>query len=327
MRTASAMWVGMMTLVTCLALSAEEGPAPAAGVEAAGEEEAVEAGPAADRLSARREALEFSVACRQWRGKFRLLERDFARTSSDAERTEMIDSLYEIEDPAGLAELTSLLASKQIELRRAAVTILGMKDVTSDDLPAALVDVVLNDPSDDIRTIAASALERVHTGVEIRKLLRALERNNRYQAGWAAIALGQLRDFRAVKPLIDELVVYVTVPVETLQTGAGKDYIAGWECKVARGAVGYQPIIKKLGGGVRVRGTRRAPTGNRDALDALVKITGRDFGYDQNAWRAWYKEEGKALLDEQTRQRRAAEAPRRPSAEPVPASQPSESRD
>ena len=136
-----------------------------------------------------------------------------------------------------------------------------------------------------------------------------------------------MRDFRAVKPLIDELIVYVNVPVETYEAGAGRDYIAGWECKVAPGVVAYQPIIKRLGGGVRTRGTRRAPTGNRDALDALVKITGRDFGYDQNAWRAWYKEEGKAILAEQTRQRRAAGRTRRQPAEPAPASQPSNARD
>jgi len=39
---------------------------------------------------------------------------------------------------------------------------------------------------------------------------------------------------------------------------------------------------------------------NQPVLDALTKLTGTDFGYDQRAWRYWYAQEKIAKESSQT---------------------------
>lgn len=258
----------------------------------------------------RQQAHERVVRRREWRTRYRQLIRRYARAESASDREDIIGELYQVRDVDGLAEMTHLFDCDYVELRQAALTIASQRDFVSEHLSRDLIDVILNDPVDGIRTVAVGALERVRTSGDIKTLLRALKRGERREAGWAAIALGRLRDYEAVEPLIKQLRVAVTVPASTMDAHGSVTYIAGWEVKIAPGTVAYQPIIKKRGGGRRIaKGRRREWAGNRDVLDALVEITGQDFGFDQNVWTAWWKESGKELLAQERLRRKAQEPP------------------
>lgn len=258
----------------------------------------------------RRQALDSTVRQRDWRSWYRRLNRRYAGAGSPSDREDIIGELYQVTDADALAEVTCLFDSDHIELRRAALTIAGQRDFVGEHLSRDLIDVILSDPSDEIRAVAVSALERVRTSADIRTLLRTLKRGDRREAGWAAIALGRLRDYAAVEPLIKQLRVAIMVPASTMDIGGSVSYIAGWEVKIAPGTVAYQPIIKKRGGAERVaRGRRREWADNRDVLDALTEITGQDFGFDQGTWTAWWKEYGKELLADQRRRRKTLERP------------------
>jgi len=258
----------------------------------------------------RRQAHQSAVRRREWRSWYRRLIRRYARAEFTSDREHIIGELYQIKDVDALAEITRLFDCDHIELRQAALTIVSQRDFVDEHLSGALIDVILSDPADEIRAVAVSALERIRTSADIRALLRALRRGDRREAGWAAIALGRLRDYEAVEPLVKQLLVAIMVPASTTDISGSVSYIAGWEVKIASGTVAYQPIIRKRGGVRRVaQGRRREWAGNRDVLDALIEITGQDFGFDRNAWTAWWREYGKDLLKQQREQRKAREVP------------------
>ena len=276
------------------------------------------------RLRDRRKEAQEAAARREWRAWSRRIVRRYAEAESAPAREDIVTELYEVTDPNGLDAMTRLFDCDHFDLRRAALTVTSMRDFTSDELPGKLIDVLLKDSSDDLRHIAASALERVRTEREIHTLLRVLRTSDRRAAGWAAIALGRLRDYRAVEPLIKQLNVRIVIPAPGNEPSGPKPV---WTMNYAPGTMAYDYVtISVVGGKLRIlpipnykeihkkrrekreerkrekQGTR-ALAGNIDARDALIEITSRDFGFDQKAWTAWWSQYGGELLAEQRRTR------------------------
>ena len=250
------------------------------------------------RAQERSEDLQELRSRRAWRALMRRLVRRYATARSQAERDEVLDEIYALDDPDALSAAVLLLDSDYIEIRRAAVTIVSMRDVDSDDLPDRLVDIVLGDPSDDIRHIAAGALSRVDSPVVLTRLLRALRRSDPHSSRWAAIALGELGSYRAVPFLISQLWVRIQVPSGTLIDSQSESYIEGVDVLIAPGTVAYQPRILKRGGSSSVSGgSKTVYVHNPDAREALIKITGQDFAFDQSAWNAWWRRYRAELLE------------------------------
>ncbi|MFH0965664.1 MAG: HEAT repeat domain-containing protein [Planctomycetota bacterium] len=262
----------------------------------------------------RLDALEQERARRTWQTEMRRISRRYAQTTTPEQREEILNELYALKDPEALNALGVLLNDDALELRRAAVTILSMRFTGTEDLPERLVDVVLTDSSDDIRYIAAGALSHADSPRALRRLLRTLRGRDPRSKGWSAIALGYLGDPQAVAPLIDALYVSVPAPASTTTESGRAAYVAGWDVVITKGAVTYQPRIEKLGNAQRaVGGAKWVLAPNLDAREALVRITSQDFGLDQNAWRAWWKDAEKRFLKKE-----------RPVRVQVPASRPQE---
>lgn len=96
----------------------------------------------------------------------------------------------------------------------------------------------------------------------------------------AGFALGRMKDPSAIQPLIEALVTYRKIKIN--QPGGDNPTTAGfggW-----RGGPGGMGMT--AGGGAK---WVVEPSRNQAVLDALVSLTGQNFGFDQSAWRDWYR--------------------------------------
>ena len=119
--------------------------------------------------------------------------------------------------------------------------------------------------------------------------MAALKDNDNYKVNRAAAALARLQDKSAISPLIDAL---TTTHTRVINTGPGAD--------ATTTAFTSSGTLMKKGEGPEVQIVH---VRNQPVLDALTKLTGADFGYDQRAWRYWHaqekiaKEASQATLD------------------------------
>ena len=94
----------------------------------------------------------------------------------------------------------------------------------------------------------------------------------------AGVALGRIKDPSSIDTLIESL---VTRHYEVIQPPGGPGSMT--------------TTFNKNGGGGGGIGMNQKPKlvphdlQNQDVLEALVAITGQNFGYDQRAWATWYK--------------------------------------
>jgi len=119
---------------------------------------------------------------------------------------------------------------------------------------------------------ATEALSKIGKSA-VEPLLKALKDKNRYIRGYAAWALGRIKDKRAVEPLIKAL----KDRSECVRRNAA--YALG-EIKDKRAV---EPLIEAL----------KDIYTSELAAEALKKITGRNFGEDYQRWLDWLKKQKK----------------------------------
>ena len=107
--------------------------------------------------------------------------------------------------------------------------------------------------------------------------IAALKDNENIRVNRAAAALARLQDKSAVSPLIDAL---RTTHTRLLDPGRGAD--------ATTTAFTSGGTMMKKGEGPEVQISH---VQNQPVLDALTKLTGVDFGFDQRAWRYWHAQE------------------------------------
>jgi hypothetical protein len=167
-----------------------------------------------------------------------------------------------------------------------------------------LVRLSLKDAEPRVRKAAFSSIDHEHLDRALPYLVEALEDETNDIVQRAAEALGAIGDTRAVPPLIRALVtshkVNVQVPSQnTVSISAPhgtSNYSIGGSTGVLPGNIETMLRTGQLPYGVALANpdiryttvTVNVDVRNKKVLEALVQLTDGDFGFDQDAWHAYW---------------------------------------
>jgi HEAT repeat protein len=178
------------------------------------------------------------------------------------------EGLGRLKDARAVEPLLSALLDKKKEVRRAAAEALGK--IKSPKAVKPLIDA-LQDTDGYVREHAALALGEIKDPGAVAPLIAALQHKDwatRWKAAWA---LGEIKDARAVEPLI----------VALQDKKAEVRHRAAWALGEIKDRRAIKPLIPLL--------DDEHVTVRMFAEEALVKITGKHYGHDSQAWLQWWE--------------------------------------
>ena len=235
-----------------------------------------------------------------WFGVVREIERRL-EFGEPAERLAALEELRDIDDPLAIDALVKRLGSvPNVDLRLEVVEALGRMGVYPAVRPLVRFAVFDAEPAVRQRALDGFPAELHLTAAdEFVKLLRNRDNGvvQRAAAGLAAVGTRE-----AVPALIHALVTSHQTTVRVLNDAPNYQVGGG----MTRGAISpeaYRQIAEAsfpFGANVihpdsayRTK-TIRVAVQNEAARLALINITGEDFGYNEAAWRRWWRQSGKA---------------------------------
>ena len=226
-----------------------------------------------------------------------------AASFDNRRRGEALNTISRIDDPAATRAVQTLFAKNPSrDIRLAAID--AFENIGGRTPVPALVAIAVLDIDDEIRREAALALDPVASTESIRELAKHLRATENTSVQRAADALRTVADERATPFLIDALItshrISIQVPDRTPSFGVGGGQIG------AAGPTQLSPELEamlrtgQLEPGVHLPKPRmvtkrvRRDIRNTPVLQALVQLTGQNFGFDKAAWRRWLLETKKA---------------------------------
>ena len=244
-----------------------------------------------------------------WTRRLKIYRQAYFSEKADVHQRAEQD-LFAIREPAAVVPLVRTFAGDSEPARRLVVQVVAA--IPGPEAMNALIGLILADSDPSVRTEAADSLTgRGEAGAASPQLIKALQQVDPAVVGRAAAALAAFNEASAVPKLVgalvrvDEQVVFV--PSENAQP-AGPSYIFGGGPSIpyltgpvigpgiiAYGA-GSVPLFSGVAAGGGVGGAPRgAPEPrlvrtvqrNDEVLDALVRMTGVNFGFDVPAWKGW----------------------------------------
>jgi hypothetical protein len=156
--------------------------------------------------------------------------------------------------------------------------------IASPDAWQTLVLCSLDDEDEEIRLTCLDYIEK-QTGTGATGMyIKRLRSKENYMINRAGAALGRMKDPSAVNPLIDALVTLHSVMIQPPSGNMNSTF-------------GNSPqggTFSFGGGGPKYEDRQFQNTSVRDAL---VSLTGQDFGYDRQAWKRWLASQKKQNVD------------------------------
>lgn len=189
--------------------------------------------------------------------------------------------LLAIRDPAAINQLGEALRAEKVNPQKRVVLIRSLVQVShvSAFQIVAAWSVSINEPSEDIRQLCIEELKkRTNDYPEARRTMVDIYRGCLRAemplaiVRMAAKTLGDIEGYEAIPELIEVLEVTVTESSQEQSQG----YSFG------PGGTGFSQGAKPVKRPVQVP--------NQEVLTALRRLTGVDFGYNQSAWRSWYRQ-------------------------------------
>jgi hypothetical protein len=190
--------------------------------------------------------------------------------------SEAYQQIRSIDDPAAVPALQAALADPRDEAR-----ILFIEALARIGTPAAkevLAYGALHDLVSEVRLTCLDHLKKEANPEVVAFFIDQLRHANNDVVNRAGLALKQMGDPTAVGPLIDALVTIHVMKVQTSNPG---------QISTTFGTGGTaSPGGLTVGGG----GPRNIPypAQNQMVLDALVSLTGVNYGFNVELWKAWY---------------------------------------
>lgn len=205
---------------------------------------------------------EWFIRLKRWRGWFDSDKASQARTN-----------ILSIKDEAATkALMMGLRDESDPRVRKLYITALAGIDTSASARALAIGAMV--DPVEEVRLTCLDYLEKKIRPEVTAYFVGKLRSKDNIEVNLAAVALGRLKDPTSIGPLIDAL---ATSHKFKIVNGGGEG--------------GINPSFSSRGGGLSV-GKKpkyiRRLIPNQSALDALVKITGCNFNFDEKAWKYWY---------------------------------------
>jgi hypothetical protein len=185
-------------------------------------------------------------------------------------------SLTSIDDPIAARPIGEFFARERRRDVKALYAGILARIATADAI-RILVERALSDPDDEVFYSCVGKLAQIQKPRIGVAFIAALKDNDNIKVNRAAAALARLQDKSAISPLIDAL---KTTHSRVINAGPGAD-------ATTTAFVNGGTLMKK-GEGPEVQIVH---VQNQPVLDALTKLTGADFGFDQRAWRYWYSQE------------------------------------
>ena len=222
---------------------------------------------------------------------------DPQKRKKDAVFAEGRQRLMDIDDPLAIGPVTRVLGKGGVRTRLLLVEWLGR--FNDDEATANLIATVLLDPDAEVRSTATAALAGESDPRIARSLVAALCSDDEEVIRNAASAIGTLEIGEAAGELVTLLSATGKrrrrVSRVELLHGIGQSYVAGLRFRAARGVAQAEPIIGVAGAGTAIAsGQRRTRTITEtvtvyrtEVQEALIKITGRNFGFDEQKWSEW----------------------------------------
>ncbi len=186
------------------------------------------------------------------------------------------EELREISDPAAVPALAAAVTTEPVFQVRAWY-VESLSRIRSADAVQALVALAVDHPDPETRVAAVERLAVIGPEPAVPRLIASLASGDPARINRAADALGRLGGQAAILPLVAAL--------ETRQvvTAAGPPPGSTSATFSPTGGGGLS-----MGGGPK---QQIVAVRNEGVLEALVAITGVDFGWDAAAWRAWFASE------------------------------------
>jgi hypothetical protein len=209
---------------------------------------------------------EWSQKVERWRGWL-------AGDRAEAAR----QNILAIDDPAAVKALAAVLRNDSLQPARL-LYIEALAKIGTPDALKALAVMAVEDPVEEVRLTCLDYLQKKKDPEVVDYFVGKLRSKDNRTVNLAAIALGRLKDPSAVGPLIDALVTS-----HKFKVGQGSP--GSISTSFSTGGPGAGSGGLSIGGGPKIY-TRQIP--NQAVLDALVALTGRNFNFDERAWKAWF---------------------------------------
>lgn len=238
---------------------------------------------------------------RGWRRRIADLVRGLT-SRSPAERARAAARLLAVDDPVAAPAVLELLKHRDPRVRILALKVVGRQGFRGGD--EALVRLVLEDGDPEVRRLARLALLRTAGDQALKLLVAALASERGELRRRAAAVLGELGDPRVVPALIESIRETVLTgnaggPVIGRLGSRDQPILGDIDTVVAPGVAVMKPRVERISSFVGMGSPGRLQVRtliNYEAVDALEAITGLEFGDDQEAWRRWWKREGRSFL-------------------------------
>jgi hypothetical protein len=211
----------------------------------------------------------------------------------DNERAhEAEELLLDITDPNAVPALSQYFeGEKDPKIRLLFVDALA--NVNSSDAVYTLGDGAIYDGDLEVRLTCLDYLKKEPRPDLVKYYAGALKHKDNVTVNRAAFCLKELQDDSVVSALIDSLVT--THKTKIGKSGGGDQYTTTFGGPTGGGGGGAgmsaSPGGLSMGGGPKILVQHLR---NTEVLDALVNLTGANFGYDTQAWKHWLTSQQKA---------------------------------
>jgi len=224
----------------------------------------------------------------------------YGDNSSKAETA--LSQLKAIRDPAAIEALMKYLFDKESKPTERGMLVEMLSEIEHDDATNALLKIATEDESEEIRHAAVAALKPRNSTALLKALTGFLKNKDNRRVEAAAAALAELGDGTVLADLIDALTTkhtytkYTTADEIFAPQFTGPPQAAFTPMLRPDGTIVMIPNTLQLGqGGAVVKDSPPAQRTivvihkNEEVLNALLKLTEQDFGYDKKRWLAWLK--------------------------------------
>lgn len=226
--------------------------------------------------------------------------------SHEGRRAEGYRQFEQLTDPDAIPAMTINMAEGDVELRRLYVRVLSGMKGAQPALP--LLERYLLDEDESIYQAALAGLKPAWHPPVIPRLIASLNSDSNQVVRRAAAALGRFGDETAIPALIKALVTTHTYKVQVATSNAisfgtgssgmvdprlfsGARLPLELEVMARTGQLPYGAIYRPSPVTAPKRTstiTVRTEIKNEDVLNALVSLTGKNFGYNERDWQLWW---------------------------------------
>jgi phosphoglycolate phosphatase-like HAD superfamily hydrolase len=182
-------------------------------------------------------------------------------------------NLLAIQDPLAVRALAERLTdAPQPPVRILFAEVLSKQNTS--EARQALAAAAMDDPVEEVRLSCLDYLEKVEDPAVIAYFVKELKSKDNRLVNRAGIALSYVGNASAVGPLIDALVT--THKFKIVTPGSGGNMSTTFSSAGSGMSMNSKPKLIQQ----QLR--------NQAVLEALAKLTGQNFSYDQRAWQYWH---------------------------------------